>query len=378
MKDQDFTNLGKQIQDAVNDALSSPSFKQVKQTVQEVIDTAAKNTKEYRRQWQAGVRSSAAPAVPAAAPKAPDGAKAVLKTVFGFSIGAVMAVFTITGQVLILAGGLAATAANMASLAASYLVTLGFGVMAYGGTSLLGRRKRFPAYWKALQPQGYGTVKEMSLAANVSEKTVLSDLKYMMRHNFFGECYLDETKSTFMLGRENYERYLHTLEELEARKKEEEALRVDPNGPAAVAAEGKECARKIREVNNALPGEQISQKLDRLELVISKIFNYVELHPEKLPEIRRFINYYLPTTLKLVDSYRSFEEQPVQGSNILSAKKEIENTLDIINSAFENLLNDLFQTDTLDVSSDITALETMLAQEGLTGSAFCKSTEKEN
>ena len=82
------------------------------------------------------------------------------------------------------------------------------------------------------------------------------------------------------------------------------------------------------------------------------------------------MSYYLPTTLKLVNAYRKFDEQPVQGENILSSKREIEETLDTINLAFENLFDGLFEEDAMDVSTDISVLETMLKQEGLTGSDF--------
>ena len=77
------------------------------------------------------------------------------------------------------------------------------------------------------------------------------------------------------------------------------------------------------------------------------------------------MDYYMPTTWKLLDAYRSFENEPIQSDNILRTKKEIEDTLDTINAAFEKLLDDLFQTTAWDISSDISVLQTMLAQEGL-------------
>ena len=79
------------------------------------------------------------------------------------------------------------------------------------------------------------------------------------------------------------------------------------------------------------------------------------------------MNYYMPTTWKLLDSYRSFEKEPIQSENIQKTKREIDKTLDTINNAFETLLDDLFQSTAWDISSDISVLETMLAQEGLTG-----------
>ena len=78
------------------------------------------------------------------------------------------------------------------------------------------------------------------------------------------------------------------------------------------------------------------------------------------------MSYYLPTTLKLLQAYQEFDAQPIQGENIKSAKTEISDTLDTITVAFKNLLDSLFEHEAMDISTDISALETMLAQEGLT------------
>ncbi len=99
---------------------------------------------------------------------------------------------------------------------------------------------------------------------------------------------------------------------------------------------------------------------------MDRIFERVEQNPESAGDIRRLMDYYLPTTVKLLDAYQELDAQPVQGENILSSKKEIEGTLDTLNMAFEKLLDDLFQETAWDVSSDISVLRTILAQEGLT------------
>lgn len=83
-------------------------------------------------------------------------------------------------------------------------------------------------------------------------------------------------------------------------------------------------------------------------------------------DMRRMMDYYLPTTMKLLEAYEELDAQPVQGENIISSKKEIEDTIDTLNIAFEKLLDSLFQDTAWDVSSDISVLHTMLAQEGLT------------
>ena len=78
------------------------------------------------------------------------------------------------------------------------------------------------------------------------------------------------------------------------------------------------------------------------------------------------MDYYLPMTVKLLDAYEDMDSQPVQGENIASSKREIEETIDTLNVAFEKLLDSVFEDTAMDVSSDISVLNTVLAQEGLT------------
>lgn len=103
-----------------------------------------------------------------------------------------------------------------------------------------------------------------------------------------------------------------------------------------------------------------------MELLVDKIFDRVEQNPECVDDIRKLMDYYLPTTIKLLNAYEELDAQPVDGENIRASKAEIEATLDTLNVAFEKLLDSLFQDTAWDVSSDISVLNTMLAQEGLT------------
>ena len=129
---------------------------------------------------------------------------------------------------------------------------------------------------------------------------------------------------------------------------------------------GDEFVKQIREANKAIPGEEISAKISHMEMLVDKIFDRVEQNPASVGDIRKLMEYYLPTTIKLLQAYQDLDAQPVQGENIISSKKEIEKTLDTPNRAFEKLLDDLFQETAWDVSTDISVLHTMLAQEGLT------------
>lgn len=101
----------------------------------------------------------------------------------------------------------------------------------------------------------------------------------------------------------------------------------------------------------------------------------VEQNPQVVGETQKLMSYYLPTTLKLLEAYEELDRQPVQGENIATSKREIEETLDTLNTAFEKLLDSLFQETAWDVSSDISVLKMMLAQEGLGPDDFQKKEE---
>lgn len=104
-----------------------------------------------------------------------------------------------------------------------------------------------------------------------------------------------------------------------------------------------------------------------MELIVQKIFERAKAHPGRsIPDLNRLMDYYLPMTVKLLNAYEDMDSQPIQGENIASSKKEIEDTIDTLNVAFEKLLDSVFEDTAIDVSSDISVLNTVLAQEGLT------------
>ena len=127
---------------------------------------------------------------------------------------------------------------------------------------------------------------------------------------------------------------------------------------------------ELRRVNAAIPDEEMSDKISRLEAVSAKIFAQAKSDTDKLPQMRKFMDYYLPTALKLLNTYAQLSAQDVQGTNITEAKQSIERSMDLLITAFENQLDKLFASDALDVSTDIAALEGMLNLDGLTGGDF--------
>ncbi len=283
----------------------------------------------------------------------------------------------VTGLPLLVGTVLEATLGNLPTAAEA--VGSVFGVffvisviLMFAGIRLRKRVKRFRLYQKVLNGRTYCTIKELSAAGRKEQKYIIKDLRKMIDGGLFPEGYLDEQETCLMTDYSTYNQYLETMknakaqQEAERREQEKWANREGGAALKETIDEGRNYIQTIKAANDALPEEEISEKLEQLELVTSKIFDYVEQHPEKLPEIRKFMSYYMPITLKLVTAYQRFDRHGTDTSEIADTKLEIKGTLDTINKAYQNLLKKLMQTDILDVTSDISALETILAQEGLT------------
>ena len=146
----------------------------------------------------------------------------------------------------------------------------------------------------------------------------------------------------------------------------------EPKPAPAPADQYAALLQQLRQANDAIPDPVMTAKISRLEAVSARIFELAKQDPGKKAQLQKFMDYYLPTALKLLNTYASLPAQDVQGENIADAKKNIERSMDLLISAFENQLDKLFQSDALDVSADVAALEGMLNMDGLTGSDFAK------
>ena len=122
---------------------------------------------------------------------------------------------------------------------------------------------------------------------------------------------------------------------------------------------------KIRHLNDEIDDEAVSARIDRIERVTASIIHTLEEHPERIEDARRFMNYYLPTTMKLLESYNLMEDQSYQGKNIQIARRRIEDVLDKLVMAAEAQQDKLFRAEAMDVDVEIDALETMMASDGL-------------
>lgn len=268
---------------------------------------------------------------------------------------------------------------------ANLIFLLGFYGMIRLGISQRRRLKRAERYLQLCDYRVYGEIENLARGTGKSQNYVIKDLQKMLALGIFPEGHLDEQKTCFMLNDVVYRQYLEAengrrIREEESRKALEQKNTTQESVTQAtpqvsgeqeselqtMITEGSEYIRKLRDLNDRIPGEVISAKLFCLENLLKDIFDSVREHPEQMHRMHKLMNYYLPTTLKLVEAYEEFDRVSSPSEEILKAKSEIENTLDTINQAFRELLNTLFQDAVFDATTDAQVLKTMLAKEGLT------------
>lgn len=287
--------------------------------------------------------------------------------------------FVFVGFLLISIIGFLLSGSLITKTVSSVVLSIGFIVCILSAVFLvkgiLGRKRYqcFKKYVEILNGREFCSVKELAEKTRTSEKKVCKNLRLMVKKEMFVDGFLDNSQTCFTVTEEAYRQLLQAeesrkqREEQQKRRQEqmqEEVENISDSAVAEMIRKGNEYIESIRLANDAIPGEVISAKLDRLENVIRKIFDSVKKHPEQMPEMDKFMEYYLPTTQKLVNAYKEFDALSIKGENVTKSMNEIENTLDTISNAFEQLLDDLFQDTAFDISADISVLQTMLAREG--------------
>ena len=134
----------------------------------------------------------------------------------------------------------------------------------------------------------------------------------------------------------------------------------------SVIYQGKRAIADIRRLNDEIPDERISAQIDLIERLTAQIFDCVRKNPKKLSQIRQFLNYYLPTTIKLMEQYVTLQNQSLKTENITEGMQKIEDLLDKVIIDFQRQLDALFEADVVDITADIRVMEQMMASEGLT------------
>ncbi len=252
---------------------------------------------------------------------------------------------------------------------ADLIGVLACGVFFAGGLAMLlagiggkNRRERILNYL------GYiGTNEEIGLAHmaatfGVSVRKLCKDLRYMLSKNILPYGYLDLAEGKLYLTDEGYQ-----AREPESSPQDDAGSGGESAGRQKAQSKEDAILREIRQINEAIPDESMSAKISRIEEITAKILAYQKSHPNRESQLRPFLNYYLPTTLKILRAYAQLEAQGVEGENITAATERIEGMMDQVVAGFEKQLDRLFQDDAMDITSDVQVLENMLKKDGLSG-----------
>lgn len=246
--------------------------------------------------------------------------------------------------------------------------------MLVAGQRMKRRSARIARYLAVMGERGYISVEELCTVTGKSRKKIESDLDYMVEKGLLGAgAYLDSGRGIFFRSADAFADYAN------ATAKKENVTPKEANEGYAGAL------RAIRSANDRIADPVLSEKIDHLETVAGKIFREVEEHPEKQQQAATFLNYYLPTTLKLLDSYAKFEEAGIEGENLSRAQERIEETMDALIKGFDKQLDDLYRNEAMDIDSDIRVMENMLRRDtasveddfGLGGAAVQRAPDEE-
>ena len=248
-------------------------------------------------------------------------------------------------------------AASMMEALTAIAQLLGGGAAVFTGLHMSRTRKMERLLDKIVGDRDNISLGELFAAAGVDTAKGRAVVESAISHGYFGaDAYIDNRTGTLVVRG----------------AAPQPPKKPEPQPAPAPADQYAALLQQLRQANDAIPDPVMTTKISRLEAVSARIFELAKQDPGKKAQLQKFMDYYLPTALKLLNTYASLSAQYVQGENITDAKQNIERSMDLLISAFENQLDKLFQSDALDVSADVAALEGMLNLDGLTGSDFAK------
>ncbi|MCR5174844.1 MAG: 5-bromo-4-chloroindolyl phosphate hydrolysis family protein [Oscillospiraceae bacterium] len=221
------------------------------------------------------------------------------------------------------------------------------------------KAKRLSKYIAVMGMDDCKSVAEISKATGLARERVRKDLEYMAQKGYFGEtAYLDNGLDSLVISEAAAEKEREIRQQSRTEKKASDEREANTSEYMRIYEQMREAAGNIKD-------PEISAKMMRLTELTGKILQAAEANPEKEKNIRRFMSYYLPQTQKLMRSYAVLERQGISTANISSTKERIGNILDNLITGYEQQLDQMFDSDAMDISSDIDVLETMLKQDGL-------------
>ena len=261
------------------------------------------------------------------------------------------------------------TAYNMLGIVSSVLglATAGFGWMTACGAARMKAGRQMGQFADYADSVDYHKGLPVSMLADLTHQTKKKALKKLRSyiHKGWLNAWLDDETETLYLTAEDYRAAKEKATAAAAQPQPEKA----ETGDAPLNLDtARRFAAVLEKEQQLMQDAQAREELAAMHKTTTAICDWLEAHPESQPKTRRFAEYYIPTTLKLLHTYNDVQGQ--QGENAETIRRDIAGILHTLNQAYENLYNNLLSDVAMDISSEIAALQGMLANDGLTGREF--------
>ena len=302
-------------------------------------------------------RSGEAPVKPAKTQKAENGQPrekgAGIMEIAGWLVGIFGAFITLRSM----GGGLWAVLSGIA-------IILGGGALIWTGWKKKQQEKAFKRCFTVSGSKGVVRIRTLAQTLGIGEEELEKQLQEMIDRGYYGErAYVDHARKLLVIEPEQMRDVYRAEDEARAAGKTAEARK----DTASSLSEYDRIIEQIRVANEHIADEKMSEKIRTMQEITAAIFQEVETNPAKKTQIQRFMNYYLPTTLKLLDSYARIEQQGVSGENMAKAKADIERIADTLVEGYRKQLDTLYRSEAVDIAGDVSVIENMMRRDGLTG-----------
>ena len=376
-------NLHKQVSDAVQNAVDSSDFSGLQSAIERSIGAAATGIGNGLAIASANIQNRQNELARLQEKKRFDDEmdKLYKSPSFQRSVGIAMVGW---GAII----GVGSLACAIVALTPKFLITeivfvpclIGGAALLYFGVKRLGLANKFERYRDYIGLRPTCPVDEIAASTGDTPTAVRDNVKDMISKGLFKQAALTDDETIVIMNSDIYRRYRQNQKKLResnsACSAEGVSAAVTPQAKTLLSR-GESYIKQIRESNKAITDEDVTKVIDRIERVVRTIFQRASEHPEVIDDLGQLMDYFLPTTVKLLDAYRELDAQSIQSDTIKKSKGEIEGALNALSSAYEKLLDSIFKDFTMDVSSDISVLHTVLAQEGLVDNPFEKNSQNQ-
>ena len=386
MSDKNVFNYGEDILNSINRAAETGNFsnlsRDVKNSISGAADSFLDSIKRGVSSWRKNNRT---PFFSVKIKKNKGKGKIV--------IGSIITFFSVVDLIDLISGG---SMLGISGTGDGIGVFIWRAIFVFLGIRLIiaGRKNRkliknYFNFGKIIGNRSYITMEELADKTGLSTQNVVGQIKQMKEFEYLPYAIIDKAETTLMLTDDVYKEYIkskmHSSNQTESFSPKQEKQSVSsnsaekpskvqyftidenlPDDVKSILRDGNDYLNKIRYYNDLIPDtETMSDKLYTLEATVLSIFKKLKEAPEIARDLRKLMSYYLPTTEKLLQSYVDLRKETHNVENIVKSQKEIEEATDVINDAFVKLLNQLFESTSWDISSDISVLKTMMKQDAL-------------